>query len=1249
MKVFFAVAFLLVVSHASLAFIDPDIEALLEEREIVKVIVTETPGGSVGIQEIRNVSDSSFIAAVTMDEFEDLKNSPNVSSVFLVPIVVPFLTESAPLVNATSVWNFSVTGTKINGTGETICVIDTGVNASHPSLSGKVIGGYNYCANESCTAENTNFNDTYGHGTHVAGIAASMNGTYMGVAPGANIVSMRVFNSTGGAGTMAEVESAIRWCTNNATLFNISVISMSLGTSDRYSGFCDASFDGGTGEVNMTGAINNATFNNISIIASSGNNGDTSGVMSSPACIRNSTAVGSVYDADVGSKTWSAASCTDSTTAADKISCFTNRATALDLLAPGSVITSLNVAGGVTANSGTSMSAPHVSGAFAILRQYKRLENGTLLTPFQILDSFNRTGKIIQDTAATQLNFSRINILAALIDVDTKAPAVNVTSPVNQTYFTLNISINYTAGDEISLDRCWYTNSTGSNVSLSCTNITYIAVRDARNIINISANDSRGNINTTQIFFSTDVKPVVNITVPSNNTQFSSNLSIELNYTITTYDSLDKTWYSVDSGANTTVTSNFLFNISSDGNHTLYLFANSSMGKNGSAVVLLVVDTLPPNVTINSPANGSVINTTSFSVNYTASDAVRVIECVVEWTNQSSARQNFTQSACANMTISGVSEGVHSIKVFTNDTFNRTNTSLSTFTIALNPSITIANPSNLTYNYTNITLNFTASDGNSIDSCWFFNTTNGRRNLSGCSNITFIAESSQLNNITLFANDSLGNQNSTTIFFSVDLIQPSVVFQSPTPNNETRNISRTFVVNVTSSDVLNSSVLNLNGTLYNMTFSGTSSNFSINLTHGNYTFNVTLQDRGGNVNSSPTWWVLINITRNESAVIQSINSTAANSSANFTFINSTGQLADMSSIENDAKYIFRFNISGLVTEIINFTWYQANTSNIVNVTKNITLANLTSNFTSAGGVVDDYVWVNLNSFLAENYTAYVSFPKVYRIYYYMNGTPQQPNMTRFTAECNSARNNTPCFVLSANSTSIYLSSFSGAAAGNDTKAPELSVQSPSGTYTSSNISLNFTTGDNVALDSCWYKLNSGGNSTLGSCRNVTFIAASGSNTIIVGANDSSGNANHSTVTFTYNAPSTSSSSGGSSGGGGGASSTPVQNKTEQPPPPVVNVIKNKTEEKPVAVCLNATTLVAFNGSCVMYNSTCDVPSNATVVGECPVTKEEEDGLKMPVVLAAAAVVIVIVLAAAYVSLRKPSKKKIKSHKVKVSK
>ncbi|MDI6720888.1 MAG: S8 family serine peptidase, partial [Candidatus Aenigmarchaeota archaeon] len=184
MRIAVAIIFLLLISGVALASIDPEIEKALESRQHVKVIITEKRTGSIGIQEMRKVSERNFLAVVDSDKFKALKNNLNVD-VALVPIVVPFLTESTALINATNVWNLSAAGTKINGTGETVCVIDSGVNASHPNFNGKVISGYSYCADEGCTTEGTNFNDALGHGTHVAGIIASENETYRGVAPGA--------------------------------------------------------------------------------------------------------------------------------------------------------------------------------------------------------------------------------------------------------------------------------------------------------------------------------------------------------------------------------------------------------------------------------------------------------------------------------------------------------------------------------------------------------------------------------------------------------------------------------------------------------------------------------------------------------------------------------------------------------------------------------------------------------------------------------------------------------------------------------------------------------------------------------------------------------------------------------------------------------------------------------------------------------------------------------------------------------
>jgi len=82
-------------------------------------------------------------------------------------------------------------------------------------------------------------------------------------------------------------------------------------------------------------------------------------------------AVGSTYDANVGAYTWGGANpiCTDTSTAVDQIACTSNSSSALDLLAPGAVITSAGLGGGVSNRSGTSMATPHASAVAALLLQ----------------------------------------------------------------------------------------------------------------------------------------------------------------------------------------------------------------------------------------------------------------------------------------------------------------------------------------------------------------------------------------------------------------------------------------------------------------------------------------------------------------------------------------------------------------------------------------------------------------------------------------------------------------------------------------------------------------------------------------------------------------------------------------------------------------------------------------------------------------------------------------------------------------
>ncbi len=980
---------------------------------------------------------------VTKAALEKMAKNPGIRSIDYNPPVYPTLAQSVPLINGTLAQNALANGSRVNGQGETICIIDTGINYTHPDLGGcaqaaflngtcaKVIGGHNYCADEGCSTENENSNDAEGHGTHVAGIAAA-NGSLTGVAPGAKIVSIRVFNSTGGAGDFANVEAGVRWCTNNATRFNITVISMSLGSSLLYNANCDSSYS------SLADAINNATLHNIAVIASSGNNANTTHI-ASPACIRNATAAGATYDANIGSTSFSA--CTDSTTSADKIACYSNRGALVSLMAPGSAITSASVSGGNVTQHGTSMAAPHVAGAYALVRAYERLESGTNMTPAAIFSALNSTGTRVNDSSR---NYSRINILAAIASIDNTLPSVNITSPANATHNSANITLNFTISDNVATGSCWYINETGGNVSLTgCGNITFTGV-EGNNNISVFVNDTNGNTNITQRFFR--------------------------------------------------------------------------------------IDTTAPQVAVQSPGN-TTFTTNNATLNFTASDAA-ISSCFYSLNGAANA----TLAACGNITLI-VASGENNIVVYANDTAGNLNSSQTYFTTNITvPIISAQSPTNSTYNATNITLNYTIAG--STDRCWFLNATGSNVFLNAasgaaCGNITFLSREGY-NNITIFANNSLGNSSNVSLFFTADTILPQITFAAPTPNNEVFSTTFSAVINVTINDNVSSARLLFNGTTYNLSLSGPSWSVRIeNLTDGNYSFNVTANDTANNTNISATRWVFINVTRNVANFTANLTSALSQNNVSYFIFNDTGTVTN-NLVDVVNNYTIRFNISGRFADIVNFTWLNANTTAVINASSNVTTINITAAFNSSGGVLDSVIWIDMNNFTS-NFTPRAVFGTSARIFYYINGSRTEPSYTRITAQCDANRTTVPCYELNNTNSLVYLSNFSGAAAGNDTQAPNASVTSPTATtYDTTNITLNYAIADNVAADKCWYALNSGGNTSLASCGNITFTAAEGTNRLYLYTNDTSGNQNSTNVNFTVTLPQASSGGGGGGGGGGAA-------------------------------------------------------------------------------------------------------------------
>jgi subtilisin family serine protease len=120
-----------------------------------------------------------------------------------------------------------------DGTGVGIAVLDSGIDPAHVAMTQESGSASRVTYSKDFTGEGRT-DDPYGHGTHVASIAAGngqiSNGAYRGIAPNANLINLRVLDSQG-KGTISALLSAIDWIKSNRTTYNIRVVSMSLGTA----------------------------------------------------------------------------------------------------------------------------------------------------------------------------------------------------------------------------------------------------------------------------------------------------------------------------------------------------------------------------------------------------------------------------------------------------------------------------------------------------------------------------------------------------------------------------------------------------------------------------------------------------------------------------------------------------------------------------------------------------------------------------------------------------------------------------------------------------------------------------------------------------------------------------------------------------------------------------------------------------------------------------------------------------------
>jgi murein tripeptide amidase MpaA len=259
--------------------------------------------------------------------------------------------------------------------------------------------------------------------------------------------------------------------------------------------------------------------------------------------------------------------------------------------------------------------------------------------------------------------------------------------------------------------------------------------------------------------------PAVSIASPNNATY--GNATVLVNISAPGASSI---WYNWN-GTNATYTApvNITFN---EGSNTLYAYANNSVGAENSTSVTFSIDTIAPAISITSPANQTYTNA-SIPLNISASGSANI------WYNWNGTNATYAAPTSVNFT-----QGAITLIAYANDSVGNQNaTNVSFFIDSLAPPLSIISPANQTYNNLTLLLNISSVGAASV---WYeYNGTN-----TSYTSPVYVNFSEGGNSLYAYANDSLGNLNSTLVSFYVTTTALSVVIISPqNATYQTRNIS----------------------------------------------------------------------------------------------------------------------------------------------------------------------------------------------------------------------------------------------------------------------------------------------------------------------------------------------------------------------------------------------------------------------------------------------------------------------------
>jgi PGF-pre-PGF domain-containing protein len=655
----------------------------------------------------RSAFFNALFAEVPSDKIQGIRALPQVAAVEPSITYRPLLDVSVPSVRASVFWNAS-----INGSPFSVAVVDTGMDSTHPALAGAYVEGIDVVTTD-CDGNTTD--DTDGHGTHVAGIVAGNDTTYQGVAYGASLINVKVFSSDtclpdDWYAADSDIMAGIDWAVGNAS-GGVDVISGSFGSREWYYTSLDRYFDALVEDLGIFVAI------------AAGNDGPSSHTINSPGISFNVMTVGAMADQSTSNRS------------DDTVASYSSRGpvfptyygrTKPDIMAPGTSITSAahdweGANPDFVTFSGTSMATPHVSGAAALLM------GAGVTDPLEIKALLINTAETRPGWSGDDYGWGYLDLNHTFYHLAHVRKGTLNSTPRSAIYYR---GYNY-AGDRSTLVWNKHATYAGANYPTLYHNLSDMDLH----LYSAATGEELDNSTTWQSNVEQVVSPVNDTVVVKvykcDNCPWDEGIQNET-FALATEEGFERVRPPA-LGAS-------ILDPGPTGARAFNLSVNLSNTGGLPAHNLSVLLDLPPGleVTGQNPAHLDLLNeSTSIIINFSLT---------------ASSDGNFTVGASLNSSSYGEVINASSKKV--------------SFTLSgVPPTIEIVSPKNATYPPTTLDLTYWVHDPFGVD--WTAYSLDGGANLTLTGNISLPGLAVGPHSLTLYANDTSGNMNSSTVFFTV--------------------------------------------------------------------------------------------------------------------------------------------------------------------------------------------------------------------------------------------------------------------------------------------------------------------------------------------------------------------------------------------------------------------------------------------------------------------------------------------------